>query len=177
MLNFEKTDYFSDPALLEDPYSYYEHLRAKGNVVPMPEHNVVAVLGYDEVVSVWRDDENFSAVNAVIGPFGSIPFPSDKDDISEEIEQFRSQVPFGGLVATQDPPVHARTRSLMAGVLTPSGCETTRNSCGGSPTGRSIHSLKRAGSRRSASLVSQSRRRRSPNCSACPKRITRRSPI
>jgi len=119
MLDYEKVDYFSEPALLEDPYGYYEHLRSKGNVVPMPEHNLVAVLGYDEVVSVWRDDDNFSAVNAVIGPFGSVPFPSEKDDISEEIEQFRSQVPFGGLVATQDPPLHARTRSLMAGVLTP----------------------------------------------------------
>jgi cytochrome P450 len=119
MLDFEKTDYFSDPALLEDPYGYYEHLRGKGNVVPMPEHNIVAVVGYDEMLAVYRDDENFSALSAVNGPFGSAPFPADKDDITEEIERFRSQAPFGGLVATQDPPLHSRTRSLMAGVLTP----------------------------------------------------------
>ena len=119
MPDFEKMDYFSDLALLEDPYSYYEYLREKGNVVPIPEHNMVAVLGYEEMLAVYRDDENFSALTAVNGPFGTVPFPPEKDDITAEIEQFRSQVPFGGLVATQDPPAHARTRSLMAGVLTP----------------------------------------------------------
>jgi len=70
-------------------------------------------------VAVWRDDEHFSAINAVIGPLAGVTFPSGKDDISEDIEKFRSQIQFGGLVATQDPPLHARTRSLMAGVLTP----------------------------------------------------------
>jgi len=55
----------------------------------------------------------------VIGPLAGVTFPSDKDDISEDIERFRSSIQFGGLVATQDPPAHALTRSLMAGVLTP----------------------------------------------------------
>jgi len=47
MRDFSKTNYFNDMDLLEDPYSYYEYLREQGQVVPMPEHNLVAVLGYD----------------------------------------------------------------------------------------------------------------------------------
>lgn len=119
MRDFSRSNYFKDMDLLEDPYSYYEYLRQQGNVVPMPQHGVVAVLGYEEALSVWRDDDNFSAINAVIGPLAGVTFPSDKDDISEDIETFRTQIQFGGLVATQDPPEHAKTRSLMAGVLTP----------------------------------------------------------
>ena len=40
---------------MEDPYSYYEYLRGIGNIVPMPERNLVVVLGYEEAVAIWRD--------------------------------------------------------------------------------------------------------------------------
>jgi hypothetical protein len=70
---FEKIDYFSDPSLVEDPYPYFDYLRSQGPVTRLPVHGVVAVLGYDEAVAVYKDTDTFSSCNSVVGPF--FPFP------------------------------------------------------------------------------------------------------
>src|SRR6478609_8823546 len=62
------TDYFNDEALNEDPYAYYDELRAQGPVLPLPHLGVVAVTGYDEINDVYRDTATFSSCNSVIGP-------------------------------------------------------------------------------------------------------------
>jgi cytochrome P450 len=77
------------------------------------------VVGYDEALAVYRDDERFSAVNAATGPFGLPAFKTDGGDIAPQIEEYRSSVPYGALVVTQDPPSHTRTRALLMGMITP----------------------------------------------------------
>ncbi len=80
---------------------------------------MVAVVGYDEALAVYRDDEHFSAVNAASGPFG-LPFEIGGDrDITSQIEAYRSTVPYGALLVTQDPPAHAKSRALLMGMITP----------------------------------------------------------
>ena len=49
-MDFDSVDFFTDESLVEDPYPYFEHLRAQCPVVPMAHHGVVAVSGYDEAL-------------------------------------------------------------------------------------------------------------------------------
>src|SRR3954469_15491754 len=58
---FERLDFLTDPSLATDPYPYYDWLH-QYPVLREPTRGVVMVSGYDEAVSVWRDDkETFSA--------------------------------------------------------------------------------------------------------------------
>lgn len=119
MNHFEDTDFFSDMSLVNDPQPYFEYLRRQGPAVALKKHPVIAVVGYAEALGIYRDDQCFSAVNAATGPFG-LPFKVGGDqDISEEIKQYRDSVPYGALLVTQDPPSHAKSRSLVMGMITP----------------------------------------------------------
>lgn len=117
--DFEQVDFFSDASLLEDPYPYYEHLRATCPVARLPVHGVVAVTGYDEAIEVYRDPETFSSCNSVVGPFATFPVPLEGDDISEIIERHRDQLPMYEHMVTMDPPEHTRQRGLLMRLLTP----------------------------------------------------------
>jgi cytochrome P450 len=119
MSNFDAADFFTDPSLINDPHPYFEHLRKQGPAVALSKHPVVAVVGYDEALAVYRDDENYSAVNAATGPFG-LPFPIGvENDLTAQIAAYRNTVPYGALLVTQDPPSHPRARALLMGVITP----------------------------------------------------------
>jgi len=117
--DLENVDFFSDPSLLEDPYPYFEHLRSKCPVTPIPHHGVVAVSGYDEATDVYRDIDTFSSCNSVIGPFAMFPVPLEGDDISEIIERYRDQLPMNEHMVTMDPPEHTRQRALLMRLLSP----------------------------------------------------------
>ena len=51
MTDLAAIDYFSDPAVSQDPYAYYDYLREQGPVFREPHHGVVAVTGYQEVMA------------------------------------------------------------------------------------------------------------------------------
>jgi len=119
MTDFSDVDFFSDLSLVEDPHPYFEYLRAQGPVTYLPKHNVVAVTGYDEGVAVLRDPDDFSSINSATGPLPPLPFQPNGDDITEQLEQHRGEMSFGAMLVTQDPPVHTRSRSLIAGLLSP----------------------------------------------------------
>ena len=116
--DFETADFFSDPSLLEDPYPYFEHLRAKCPVSHI-SNGVVAVSGYDEASDVYRDIDTFSSCNAVVGPFAQFPVPLEGDDISALIEAHRDQLPMFEHMVTMDPPDHTRERALLMRLITP----------------------------------------------------------
>ncbi|MDG2005174.1 MAG: cytochrome P450, partial [Novosphingobium sp.] len=120
MVNYDDTDFFMDLNLVEDPYPFFEHLRANGPAVYLPQHNVLAVTSFDEAIGVHLDNVNLSAVNSVTGPLPPIPFTPEGEDITEQIAEHRSQMPFGEEELTQDPPRHGPLRSLMMGLFTPS---------------------------------------------------------
>jgi cytochrome P450 len=67
-LDFATLDYYTEPRLINDPNPYFENLRTQGPVARLPQHNVVAVTGYEEAVQVYTDLDTFSSVNAVTGP-------------------------------------------------------------------------------------------------------------
>ena len=119
MADFDQVDFFSDASLLEDPYPYFEHLRSKCPVTPLPHHGVVAVSGLDEASDIYRDPDTFSSCNSVIGPFAAFPVPLVGDDVSEIIDTYRHQLPMNEHMVTMDPPEHTRERALLMRLITP----------------------------------------------------------
>jgi cytochrome P450 len=112
-------DFFTDEGLVEDPYPYFDDLRAAGPVLPLSHLGVVAVTGYDEACAVYRDTETFSSCNAVIGPFATFPVPLEGDDVSDVVDRYRDQLPMHEHMVTMDPPDHTRERALIMRLLTP----------------------------------------------------------
>ena len=119
MSDLASVDYFSDHAISQDPYDYWDHLREQGPVFREPNYGVVAVTGYQEVVAAFKDHDSFSAVNAIGGPFPPLPFVPEGDDISEQIEAHRHLFPIHEHMVVMDPPAHERARSLLTKLLTP----------------------------------------------------------
>ncbi|BBZ15445.1 cytochrome P450 [Mycobacterium branderi] len=119
MTDFDNTDYFTDPAVVENPYPYFEHLRKACPAFREPHHGVVAVTGYDDVAAVYRDTETFSSVNSAAGPFSTLPFAPEGDDISELIEAHRDQFLWHEYLPCFDPPQHTQHRAVLNGLFTP----------------------------------------------------------
>ncbi|MCV7154701.1 cytochrome P450 [Mycolicibacterium pyrenivorans] len=119
MTDLASVDYFSDQAISQDPYEYWDHLREQGPVTREPHYGVVAVTGYQEVLAAFKDHDSFSAVNAIGGPFPPLPFVPDGDDITEQIEAHRHLFPIYEHMVVMDPPAHERARSLLNKLLTP----------------------------------------------------------
>src|SRR5262245_10541252 len=57
----ETVDFFRDPDLAQDPYDYWEVLRAHGPVVHEPFHDVWMVTGYEEAVAIYHDQATWSS--------------------------------------------------------------------------------------------------------------------
>jgi cytochrome P450 len=116
---FETVDFFTEPSLIEDPYPYFDYLRSKSPVLRLPHHGVVAVTGYEEAVTVYRDPDTFSSCNSVVGPFARFPVPLEGDDVSDIISRYRDQLPMHEHMVTMDPPEHTRHRALLMRLITP----------------------------------------------------------
>jgi len=108
MADYDSVDFFADASLLEDPYPYYDHLRAQCPVLPTAHHGVVAVSGYEEASEVYLNPEDFSSCNAVVGPFATFPVALEGDDIDPIIERYRDQLPMFEHMVTMDAPQHTR---------------------------------------------------------------------
>lgn len=119
MTDLASVDFFSDPAIAQDPYPYFDWLREQNPVCREPHHGVVAVTGYAEVMAAFKDHATFSAVNAIGGPFPPLPFVPEGDDISAQIEEHRHQFPIHEHMVVMDPPAHEKARSVLNKLLTP----------------------------------------------------------
>jgi cytochrome P450 family 150 subfamily A5 len=117
--DFDGIDFFRGDDLVEDPYPYFDHLRARCPVQREPHHGVVMVTGHAEALAVYHDTATFSSCNSVTGPFPGLPVPLEGDDVSELIEQHRDALPFSDQLPTFDPPKHTAHRGLLMRLLTP----------------------------------------------------------
>lgn len=118
--DFSAIDFFTSPDFVPDPHPYFEYLRGQGPVVKEPHHGVVAVTGYAETLEVFKDAEQWSNCVAVGGPFPPLPFTPEGDDIREQINAHRTQMPLHEHMVAMDPPNHTRARSILSRLLTPS---------------------------------------------------------
>jgi len=120
MADIDERDFFTDSELLVDPYAHMHALRAECPLRREPHHDVVMVTGYDEVVAIYNDTENFSSCTAVTGPFPGFPVPTDGlDDITDLIAEHRDSLPFSDQLPTMDPPTHTAHRHLLSRMITP----------------------------------------------------------
>ncbi|WP_109526175.1 MULTISPECIES: cytochrome P450 [Nocardia] len=119
MTDFDTVDYFTDQSLVPDPHPYFDHMRAKCPVTQEPTFGVYAVTGYEEAAEVLKNSAEFSSAIAVGGPFPPLPFAIEGEDITDLIEQHRSQLPMYEHMVTMDPPNHTYARSLLNRLLTP----------------------------------------------------------
>ncbi|HVV76706.1 MAG TPA: cytochrome P450 [Mycobacteriales bacterium] len=127
----DKVDFWRGGALIRDPYPYYEALRERCPVHREPHQNVVMITGYDESLEVYRDTETWSAANSVTGPFPGFPVPLVGDDVTEQIESYRNDLPFSDQLPTFDPPKHTAHRGLTMRMLTPNRLKENEAAIGG----------------------------------------------
>jgi cytochrome P450 len=118
-VDYSTVDIFSDASLVQDPYPYYEFVRARGPVWREPRHGMFVVTGYEEAAEIYRDPDIFSSCNSFSGPFHELPQPGLTDDIAALIDGHRDVFPFHDNLITFDPPAHTAHRGLMMRLLTP----------------------------------------------------------
>lgn len=116
----DSSDFFTDESIHDNPYPYYEHLRAKCPIAHDPVHNMLAVTGWQEAVEIYKDNETFSSCNATTGPFSGLNVvPGEHDDISDLIEEARPNLIMHEHIFTMDPPEHTQHRGLLMRLFTP----------------------------------------------------------
>jgi cytochrome P450 len=116
----DERDYFTDHSVLKDPYEYLEDLFSKCPVHQLKNRDILFVTGFQEAVEVLRNTEGFSSVMTPVGVAIPLPFEPKGDDISEQIEMHRAQIPGSNLVVAYDGAPHAASRSLLTRLFVPS---------------------------------------------------------
>ncbi len=91
---------FRDRSVQDDPYPYFDALRAASPVWQEPHYGVFMVTGHDEALAVYNDSATFSSCNVVSGPFMRFPEPFVGDDVSDLIERTATSC----RSATSSPP-------------------------------------------------------------------------
>jgi cytochrome P450 len=105
--------------VLRDPYQWFEEARSHGPVHVPKSRDCVVVTGFQEVLQVLLDTENFSS-SVVITPTDPLPFEITGDDISQQLEQTQGHNVMTDLLVTYDGPRHTAARSLLTKLFTPS---------------------------------------------------------
>jgi cytochrome P450 len=113
------TDYFSDPAVIDDPHTFFDRMRASAPVQREPYHGAIMVTGYDEIFDILRQKGAFSSAVSVVGPIPALPFEARGDDIREQLEIHRESLPWSAHLVSFDGSKHAAHRALLTRLLTP----------------------------------------------------------
>jgi cytochrome P450 len=116
----EDRDYFTDHVILKDPYAYFEAIRGKGPIYQIPSTGLVIVTGFDEILEVLKNTNDFSSVIAPSGPAAPLPFQPQGSDITPQIEAHRTDFVGGDLIVAYDDQQHNFSRSLLTRLFTPS---------------------------------------------------------
>ncbi len=129
MTDFGTVNFFTDRAVQDDPYPYFDWVREQGPVWQEPRYGVFMVTGHPEAMEVYGDPATFppheapsgtySSCNAVSGPFVKFSVPVEGDDISDIIVKCRHELPFSDQLPSFDPPTHTAHRHLLMRLLTP----------------------------------------------------------
>ena len=119
MAEFEGVNFFKDRVIHDDPYDYYDWMRAQHPVWKEPHYGVHMVTGYEEALAVYSDPATYSSCNTVAGPFTKFSVPLEGDDVSEIIDAHRHELPFSDQLPSFDPPMHTAHRGLLMRLITP----------------------------------------------------------
>lgn len=120
MTALKDRDYFTDFAVLREPYSFFEAMRAGGPIQPMHgREDFLIVTGFQECLDILVNSDDFSSVIAV-DPIAELPFKPEGDDVSEQLDNYGGS---GGiltqLLVAYDGEKHRAVRSLLNGMFRP----------------------------------------------------------
>jgi cytochrome P450 len=118
-MNLLERDFFTDPGILQDPTPYYAALRERGPIWREPHRGVFMLSGIEEILQLYADYRNFSAVVSGLGPLVKLPEPDAGESLAEMIERRRHEIPLGDQLIALDPPKHTRHRALVGKLFTP----------------------------------------------------------
>ena len=112
-------DFFSDPAVIENPQAYFAQMRAKCPVLRESHQGSLMVTGWNEVSEVLtRRDGSFSAAVNVLGPVQGLPFEPEGDDISAALDAHRAEMAWSDHLACFDGEKHGTNRQLLTDLMT-----------------------------------------------------------
>ena len=96
--------------VLDNPYPHYEVLRELGPIVHLQRYGVYAIARHTEIDAVLRDHVTFCS-SAGVG-----------------LANFHTEEPWRkpSLILEADPPMHGRTRKVVAGLLAPASINKLR---------------------------------------------------
>ncbi len=112
-------DFFSDPAVIDDPVTYFNAMRAKCPVAREPHQGTFMVTGHKELTELltYRGD-TFSSCLSVLGPLPPLPFEPEGSDIRPQLEAVRDALPWSDHLVCFDGPKHVEHRALLTTLLT-----------------------------------------------------------
>ena len=113
-------DYFTDHAVLLDPYKFFDELRAISPVYQSKYRDLIIVTGFQETVDVLNNLKDFSSSIAPGGPMMRLPFEPAGDDITAQIEAHREQMIAGDLLVALDDTPHTNSRAVLNRLFVPS---------------------------------------------------------
>ena len=129
MSQFEKTNFFTDRSVQDDPYPYFDWVRSQAPVWQDPRYGLFMITGHPEAMAVYGDPASFppkdapsgtySSCNVVSGSFVKFPVPMEGDDVSDIIVKYRHELPFSDQLPSFDPPTHTAHRHLLTRLITP----------------------------------------------------------
>jgi cytochrome P450 len=112
-------DFYSDPAVIADPRSYYDRMRSAGPVVREAHHGTLIVTGYNAALEVLNGKGDvWSSACSVVGPIPGLPFTPQGSDIRDQLDAHRHEMPWSDHLACMDGKQHADLRALLGRVLT-----------------------------------------------------------
>jgi cytochrome P450 len=113
-------DFFTDRAVLLDPYAWVDASRQKARVRKMDARDVVMVTGFAEATAMLVNGDGYSAVIAAAGPTAPLPFEPQGSDITDQIAEHHTKFVGSESFLSFDGPRHAASRSLLNSLFTPS---------------------------------------------------------
>ncbi len=112
-------DFFSDPAVIQDPFSYFKQMRSKCPVAKDPYQGTFMVTGHDELTELLnRKSDAFSSCLSVLGPLPPLPFRPEGSDIHAQLDAVRDELPWSAHVVCFDGQKHSDHRALLTNLLT-----------------------------------------------------------
>jgi cytochrome P450 len=129
MSEFETANFFADRSIQDDPYPYFDWVRAQSPVWREPNYGLYIITGHPEAMAIYGDPASFpandppsgtfSSCNVVSGKFVKFSSPFEGNDISEIIVKCRDELPFSDQLPSFDPPNHTAHRHLLMRLITP----------------------------------------------------------
>ncbi len=112
-------DFYTDLNIIADPRGYFDAMRSQCPVMKEPWHGSMMVTGYDAVLEVLNTrDDTYSSIGSVVGPIHPLPFAPEGDDIRDQFEEHRHEMPWSDHLVCFDGQKHSENRMLLTDLLT-----------------------------------------------------------